>query len=83
MNGERQPLPPTLLLSVAAGMLGTGLLALGVLLAVGALEAPDPLLEGALAQALLVAMGLVLTAFEVRAILSFARARKSPPDARD
>ena len=87
MNGERQPLPPTLLLAVAVGMLGTGLLALGVLLAVGALEAPEPLLEGTLAQAVLIAVGLVLTALEVRAILSFARERQSQaqssPDARD
>lgn len=79
MTPARPPLPPTFLLAVTAGLIGTAMFALGVLVALGMLEAPAPLFEETLVQVLLIGVGLVLMALEVRAVLAFARGRRPPP----
>jgi hypothetical protein len=73
---RRPPLPPGLLLAIAGGVIGTGLLVLGAMIALDMLAPPLPLLADAIVQVVMIAVGLVLIAFEIRAVLAFQRAQR-------
>ncbi|MEE4299182.1 MAG: hypothetical protein V2J24_07055 [Pseudomonadales bacterium] len=76
MKERRPPLPPGLLLAIAGGVIGTGLLVLGAMIALDMLAPPLPLLADAIVQVVMIAVGLVLIAFEIRAVLAFQRAQR-------
>lgn len=74
MTDRRPPLPPGLLLAIAGGVVGTGLLVLGAMIALDMLAPPLPLMADAMVQVVMIAAGLVLIGLEVRAVLAFQRA---------
>lgn len=80
MTPQRPPLPPGFMLAITAGVVGTALFALGTLTALEMLAPPVPLLGETAVQVGLIAIGVLLMAYEVRAVIAFA---KSPRDRQD